>query len=255
MGDFRTSRWAQDDFASTYRTNADIYIVERERMFEIMKSCYRHFMGIGKGHAVLDLGCGDGIAAHELLMMDRTASATLLDPSEDMLCRARERLGICANARFVKASFEKLLEDNHLTGQCYDFVVSSLAIHHLSKAGKERLFALIHSILRPGGCFLNIDVVVGETEALEIWYMKLWEEWMHAKIASLGRSDDSFQDVMKRYKDGDDNKPDTLEEQLRFLRVTGFQDVDCYYKYGIFAVYGGMKKPARKFERSEALMI
>jgi tRNA (cmo5U34)-methyltransferase len=39
------------------------------------------------------------------------------------------------------------------------------------------------------------------------------------------------------------NKPDTLEDQLEALSETGFRDVDCYYKNGIFAVFGGKMKP------------
>jgi len=38
-----------------------------------------------------------------------------------------------------------------------------------------------------------------------------------------------------------DNKPDTLEDQLNALREIGFIEADCYYKYGIFAMYGGRK--------------
>ncbi|UCD36118.1 MAG: class I SAM-dependent methyltransferase, partial [Nitrospiraceae bacterium] len=224
MGDFSTSRWAHEEFARQYRVNADIYIVERDRMLEIMKSFYRQFSGIGKGHAILDLGCGDGIAAHELLSMDRTASAILLDPSEDMLGRARERMKGCSDVCFLRASFEELLENNRFPVQGFDFIISSQAIHHLAMDDKERLFALIHALLRPSGCFLNIDVVLGGTEPLETWYMKLWEEWMIGKIASLGRRDVSFQDVVRRYKEGSDNKPDTLEDQLQSLTDIGFRD-------------------------------
>ena len=48
---------------------------------------------------------------------------------------------------------------------------------------------------------------------------------------------------MKRYKDpASMNKPDILEDQLEALRETGFRDVDCYCKNGIFAVFGGKFK-------------
>ncbi|NOY65253.1 MAG: class I SAM-dependent methyltransferase, partial [Nitrospirae bacterium] len=33
----------------------------------------------------------------------------------------------------------------------------------------------------------------------------------------------------------------TLEAQLDALRETGFKEVDCYYKYGVFAIYGGRR--------------
>jgi len=38
------------------------------------------------------------------------------------------------------------------------------------------------------------------------------------------------------------NKPDTLANQLRALKSAGFVDVDCYFKNGIFVVFGGAKQ-------------
>jgi len=37
------------------------------------------------------------------------------------------------------------------------------------------------------------------------------------------------------------NKPDTLSNQLTALEEAGFLDVDCYFKNGIFAVFGGKR--------------
>jgi tRNA (cmo5U34)-methyltransferase len=39
----------------------------------------------------------------------------------------------------------------------------------------------------------------------------------------------------------EENKPDTLNDQLNALRAAGFKDVDCYYKYGIFSMFGGRR--------------
>ncbi len=43
------------------------------------------------------------------------------------------------------------------------------------------------------------------------------------------------------YKDNPDNHPDTLAAQLRALENAGFVNVDCYHKFGIFAMFGGIK--------------
>ncbi|MGZ7117956.1 MAG: hypothetical protein ACXVHS_11035, partial [Methanobacterium sp.] len=51
----------------------------------------------------------------------------------------------------------------------------------------------------------------------------------------------SFQNVPDKYKNNPDNHPDTLISQLNALKLIGFKNVDCYYKYGIFAIYGGQK--------------
>ena len=102
MTEFSKSRWAKAEFAQGYRENADNFIVERRRLLEVLKSFYRHFIGDKPGINVLDLGCGDGIVAHELLKVNENISATLIDASEDMLDKAKERL-----TRIIHKFFEK----------------------------------------------------------------------------------------------------------------------------------------------------
>ncbi len=241
MTEFNKSNWAKADFSQEYREKADIYIVERRRMFTIMKSFYRHFPGGRQNNALLDLGCGDGIVTHELLSVDNSISATLIDGSGDMLDKARERLEGFNNISYIRASFQEMLERDIL-GQDFDFIVSSMAIHHLTMDEKRGIFRLIHSHLKTGGYFMNIDVILAPTETLDQWYMNIWEEWMDEKKASLGMESDPSRNIIRRYKELEENKPDTMDDQLNALRDIGFKDVDCYYKYGIFTIYGGLKQ-------------
>jgi tRNA (cmo5U34)-methyltransferase len=57
----------------------------------------------------------------------------------------------------------------------------------------------------------------------------------------LGVEDEPGVNIIERYKDLKENKPDTLETQLHALKEIGFSEVDCYYKYGIFSVFGGKR--------------
>jgi tRNA (cmo5U34)-methyltransferase len=241
MTEFNKTNWARPEFSQQYRDNADIYIVERRRLLEIMRSFYRFIVASDKRNKVLDLGCGDGIIAHNLLEMDDTISATLIDPSEDMLSRAKERLLGFGNISFVRTSFQDILKHDILQYD-FDFIVSSLAIHHLTMAEKKALFRIIYTHLHPGGYFMNIDVILAPADNLEEWYMQLWHEWMDERKAALGLERDLFDDITKRYKALEENKPDTLKAQLNALQDAGFQEVDCYYKYGVFAVFGGKKE-------------
>ncbi len=240
MTDFNESNWAKPEFGRNYIENADIYIVERRRLFEILKSFYGHFLKNGRKKRILDLGCGDGIITGELMKVDDTISAILVDGSEDMLCRAKERLKDFKDTRFIRASFEEIIKKDIPLDVNYDLVVSSQAIHHLTLAEKTSLFRTIYDHLGSGGHFLNIDVILAPSEDLERWYMSLWREWISERQKSLGTESD-FTDIISRYKDNKDNKPDTLDDQLIALKEIGFKDVDCFYKYGIFSVYGGQK--------------
>ncbi len=213
MTDFNKTRWADQEFAKQYRDNADIYIVERQRMFGIMRSLFSHFFPGKKNIRVLDLGCGDGIVTRNILDVDNSISATLVDASADMLEKARERLKGFENMDFIKASFQEIM-DSGLPEKEYDIVVSSMAIHHLTMDEKRSFFKAINAHLRQDGHFINIDVVLPPSEALDGWYMKLWEEWMDEKRTELKAYDEASRDVIGRYKDGADNQPDTLEDQL-----------------------------------------
>jgi tRNA (cmo5U34)-methyltransferase len=240
MTEFSKTRWAKSGFSEEYRDNADIYIMERRRLFTILKSFYRHFLKNKKQVKMLDLGCGDGIITQEILTVDNTVSAALLDGSEDMLAHAKERLKRYKGIRYIKASFQEILAGDIVESN-FNFVVSSLAIHHLTMAEKISLFHKIYNYLDAGGYFLNIDVTLSPTETLERWYLALWKEWIDEKKASLGIKGNYFSDIVRRYKDNKDNKPDTLKVQMNALADIGFKDVDCFYKYGIFTMYGGRK--------------
>ncbi|RJP58201.1 MAG: class I SAM-dependent methyltransferase, partial [Deltaproteobacteria bacterium] len=85
MTKFNKTRWAAKDFAYEYLETADIRISERRTLLEVLKSFYRYFLGSRQQNRVLDMGCGDGILIHELLKIDGSISATLIDGSEDML--------------------------------------------------------------------------------------------------------------------------------------------------------------------------
>ena len=240
MTDFSASNWANANFSKDYRDNADIYIVERKRQLDILKSFYKYFLQKNRQKTVLDLGCGDGIVIHELLKVEESISATLVDGSEDMLCKARERLAGFDNIHFIRASFQELLVKDILQHK-YDFIVSSQAIHHLTGDEKASLFTNIHSHLHDDGYFLNIDVVLAPTDVLEQWYLQLWKEWIDQRQAASGIEGNYLADITQRYKNNKDNKPDTLDAQITAMKSIGFKDVDCFYKYGIFSIYGGRK--------------
>jgi len=241
MRDFGESAWANDEFAKNYLDKADIYIVERKKMFWFISSFFSHFFNREKDIYLLDLGCGDGILTEELLKINSAIAATLIDGNEGMLEKAKGRLKGFQNVNFVKASFQDIL-NGAIDLENYDFCVSSLAIHHLEMEEKDTLFLHIASHLNSGGYFVNIDVVLPPSEELEEWYFAIWKDWMGYMTNRFNVKDNIPEDIIKRYKDPlSTNKPDTLGNQLKALEKAGFKDVDCYYKNGIFTVFGGKK--------------
>jgi len=238
MTDYDSSRWADKDFSEGYSHTADDIIQERRKLIEVLKSFYGHFLHNTGEVRVLDLGCGDGTLTYELTGEYPHIVPTLVDGSADMLEKARELLGGYKGASFVHSSFQGLLS-GEVELPSNNFVFSSLAIHHLEAFEKALLFKYISGHLEESGLFLNIDVVLPPSDFLEKWYLEIWRDWIEKRRAVTGFSEDT--DIPTQYKGNADNKPDTLESQLSALKDGGFRDVDCFYKHGIFAVYGGRK--------------
>lgn len=54
-----------------------------------------------------------------------------------------------------------------------DILLSSFAVHHLSLSEKAELVQEVGRVLRPGGCFLLIDVFMSEGGSLRFFYLFL----------------------------------------------------------------------------------
>jgi tRNA (cmo5U34)-methyltransferase len=238
MSDFDSSQWADSEFSKEYRKYADDYLPDRFKLIEIVKSFFKHFIHEIDAPRVLDLGCGDGLVAHELMKSDDRIRATLVDGFPEMLESAKKRLADFDTVQFVQATFQDLLEHDRLQSN-FDFILSSFAIHHLEMEEKKALYGYIYHHLSTNGFFLNLDVVLAPYQDLEEWYLSMWREWIHANVDSSKQPD--LLPIPQQYKDNPDNFPDTLSAQLEALQAIGFKNVDCFYKYGIFTIFGGKR--------------
>jgi tRNA (cmo5U34)-methyltransferase len=135
---------------------------------------------------VLELGTGTGETALRVRALHPEAQWVGIDASDPMLGRARERLPD-ADLRLQR------LQDELPSGP-FDLVVSALAVHHLDGAGKRDLFARVVRVLKPGGWFVLGDVVV-PTDAQKGPIHIDWEM----------------------------DLPDSVEDQLAWLRDAGFE--------------------------------
>ena len=239
MSKFEKSRWANSEFSQGYRDEANIFLPFRGLFIEVSKSLYGHFISENPLAKVLDLGCGDGLFIQELTKSFKPSQVTLVDGSAEMLGAARKRLAGQEDYYFIQASFQQLLTDDILNER-FDFIYSSLAIHHLPFAEKQELYAYIHEQLRPGGWFIHYDVALPPSEKLEKWYLSFWREWIKAHSSEERR--EQLLGIPDQYKGNQDNMPDTLDTQLEVLKDIGFSNVDCFYKYGIFTLFGGSRQ-------------
>jgi tRNA (cmo5U34)-methyltransferase len=226
-----------DDYVST----ADVIIVERRRTMKLLADIFHYHFGDRTGLHVLDLGGGDGVITEYLHQRYPDNVFTLLDGSADMLGKAQQRLA-GKGVVFIQQTFEAYL-DASPEDQIYDFVFSSNAIHHLDFLDKSRLYAKLFRELKLGGLFIDIDPVLPASERSERYQFNMWVDWIDEALSRNGFEDDvgKHADLPAVYRAKPENKPSSLFEQMELLRQIGFRDVDCFYKYGVFAMFGGTK--------------
>ncbi len=178
----------------------------------------------------LDLGAGTGLMAGFVAAAFPAARITLIDVAPAMLAKARERLGpVRDRIRTVEADYAQ-----EPLGGPFDAIVSALSIHHLEDPAKRDLFRRVFGALKPGGIFVNADQVAGATPALE---RRNKDEWA-ARARVLGVAEEDLAAAIERMKF---DRPATVAAQLRWLAEASFANVDCAFKDGMFAVFGGYK--------------
>lgn len=190
----------------------------------------------------IDMGSGGGAVASAVQAAYPNAQAILMDFSEPMLARARERL---PQAQIVIGDLsDPHWRDGIAAYAPVDAVVSGFAIHHLTHARKQELYREIYALLQPGGFFINIEHVAPGSPWVESVFSEMMIDSIFAYHQQSG-SDLSREQVATNFMNrGDEiaNILAPLEDQCQWLRDIGFVDVDCYFKSFELAVFGGRKK-------------
>ncbi len=168
---------------------------------------------------VLDLGTGDGRLLALVRLNNPSIEGVALDFSDPMIEQAKKRFANDPQVTIVKHDFSLPLPAKQLG--CFDAVVSSLAIHHLTHPRKKQLYTEIFSLLNPKGVFCNLEHVSSPTQNLH---------WKF--VAAIGWTPET---------EDPSNKLLDVETQLNWLREIGFVDVDCDWKWLELALLVGFK--------------
>jgi len=192
---------------------------------------------------IVDLGCGAGLLSHHLLKEYFQVNVYGYDGSPTMLDQATQQAGVHQD-RFRTQQFNLAATDWRVFSFPLHAVVSSLLIHHLDDAEKQRLFQDLYQALAPGGSLFIADIVrPATTTGFEI-AARQWDTYVRQQ-----QHPDAYQTFTKdhwnyfAYPEEDPiDQPSALPDQLSWLKEAGFQSVDVYWMFAGHAIFGGRKK-------------
>ena len=193
---------------------------------------------------VLDLGTGTGAFALEFLKRYLNASVVAIDGSSAMLELARARLDEYAQrVDFVAADFRSIPAE-WLVPESLDVVISSYALHHLDADEKREVLRTVLTAVKPGGWFLNADLVVAESPDFE---SRVQEIRVNAVTNRAPVNDGRFSSAeatrktLDALEEAEQDQPLTLSEDLRVIRAAGIANADLIWKEYREVVVGGWK--------------
>jgi tRNA (cmo5U34)-methyltransferase len=182
----------------------------------------------------VELGAGSGRVSRMLLDTFPQLQLTLVDLSPNMLAAAAQRLAPYGDRCQVVVHdiFDAGL---NFPPSSLDGVVSVFAICHARGSDVyERLYRRIHDWLKPGGCFVCYDHVLGDSRPLSALNALGW----HRLLRASQTAEEAKEGIVSTYQE---DSPLSLRQHLVWLAAAGFSVADVLYKRDIFAIYLGVK--------------
>jgi tRNA (cmo5U34)-methyltransferase len=182
---------------------------------------------------VLDVGCGAGNYTLKLLERLPNLEATLIDLSQPMLDRARDRISRATSGRITTVQAD--IREVKLPDGEFDIVLAASVLHHLRTDEEwHDVFTAIYRALRPGGSLLVFDLVESSIPAVGSLMRRRYGEYL------TGLKDEVYRDHVFAYVEKEDT-PRPLLFQLDLLRQVGFSQVEVLHKNVCFAAFCALK--------------
>lgn len=196
----------------------------------VANTCALH---LRQGDSVLDLGCGAGNFTLRVMQEVGPLRSTLIDLSQPMLDRARQRV-LDAGALSATAVSSDL-RDLDYPENSFDVILAGAVLHHLREEEDwVNVFTRLHKWLKPGGRLYVADLVdFDEPDVREL----MWKRYGDY-LEGLGGA--NYRVKVLDYIEQEDS-PRSLPFQLGLLQRCGFQAHDVLHRISVFACYYGTK--------------
>lgn len=230
----------ENRFKAVEADSYDDVIKRRVPLYNEMQTLMASILPFSKKEyiRVLDLGCGTGGTSVALLKEFPLARVTGVDSSQEMLAAAAAKVKhstwrvdfLCRDIRVVGGQWPVVRGEEE-----FDVIISAFSLHYLNEDEKKAVFSICWSALKPGGMLIYSEAVSSSSEKVYQGYMEKWKEFQR----SNGFTEEEIGSHMLKFIR--DVKPLTIDKQLDLMIEAGFKDVECYFKYLNWAVFGGCK--------------
>jgi len=230
---------------TTYDADMEVMHPNRTRMVDVALE----FLPLAKDAEmrVLELGCGTGYLTQRLLTEYPRARVVAVDGASSMVELATSRLdALNKHVEFCVGDFREL-DRLMQPDQVFDAVLSSYALHHLNREEKLPLVAASSSRLKPGGWFINADLIESDSAEVEDRFQQLRVSGIvRRSAAGDGRfsSPSATQQYLAELEAEEHDQPLKLLQDLEVLRSAGLEHVCVLWLEYREAVVAGRKPTA-----------
>ena len=209
--------WNNQNFATDWDQTAAVTNPNRLALLELLAAIVSD--NYIEGKYILDLGCGSGLVEKQIIEKLPNAKFVGVDASEVMLAKARERISK-DQLITVKHDLEQI-NSLSIPSVEYQIAITSFALHEISSEAKKKIFQFIYNNIIKNGFYILVDRFKIDAQNLKTGYSSQWKNTVHPEW----KGDLSFEEYTAKMSDKEDS-PDTLEDQLKWLRQIGFK-TDC----------------------------
>jgi SAM-dependent methyltransferase len=221
----------------------EAYDPRREERFGVILDAVR--AAVGPRFVALDAGCGPGSLSARLLARFPRAKCVAVDRDPVTLRIGREALKRFAD-RLVWVDADLTLPGwvDRLPRRRYDAVVSTTALHWLDARALARFYRDVHTLLRPGGIFLDGDHfragpkdpllsdMAGKigTRRRRSRSRGAWEEWWRAVSREPALRNEMEEHRRREAGHPRHRDPPSWDDHVRSLRRAGFPYVTTLWQ-------------------------
>jgi SAM-dependent methyltransferase len=182
--------WSSKEYVRDWATRQDRYEDERLPQFQMIAEAIP--FARDAAIEILDVGAGYGALTQFLLEQFPNATALCQDGSDEMAKLGRQRMAKWKGRfDYVIADFSNPGWSRAIHGS-FDTIVSTIAIHNVRvPAIIENIYKELFQLLKPSGCFLNLDLVFVPLAKQLDWlrtagFSEVGSYWHEAREALFG---------------------------------------------------------------------